>query len=59
MKANRPPDITPGKIRGICILKNVLTGSAPILAAALVSELSNPTRVAVTVMITNGMPKTL
>ena len=32
---------------------------APIFAAARVSELSKPTRVAVTVIITNGIPKTL
>ena len=57
MKADRPPEITPGRISGICNLKKVVTGLAPILAAARVSDLSKPTNVAVTVMITKGMPR--
>ena len=42
MKANNPPEITPGRISGICTRKNVVTGLAPILAAARVSERSKP-----------------
>ena len=58
-KAKRPPDITPGKIRGKVIFINVLTGSLPRLAAALVTLWSNPDKVAVTVITTNGVPKTI
>ena len=58
INANNPPDITPGKIKGIWILKKVRTGPAPIFAAARVKDLSKPTSVAVTVMITNGTPRT-
>ena len=58
MNANKPPEITPGRIRGICTRKNVVTGFAPMLAAARVNELSNPTSVAVTVIITKGTPNT-
>ena len=58
MKANKAPDTTPGMIRGICTLKNVLTGVAPRLAAARVKDLSKPTKVAVTVMMTKGVPRT-
>ena len=57
MNANNPPDITPGSIRGICILKNVLIGPAPKLAEARVRLLSNPVSVAVTVMMTKGIPR--
>ena len=35
--ANKPPDITHGKINGKVIFINVLTGSLPRLAAALVT----------------------
>ena len=35
--ANNAPDITPGKIYGSVIFINVLTGSLPRLAAALVT----------------------
>ena len=38
MKANSPPEITPGRISGICTLKKVRTGPAPIFAAARVSD---------------------
>ena len=55
--ANNPPDITPGKISGKVIFINVFTGSLPKLAAALVTLWSNPERVAVTVITTNGVPK--
>ena len=57
MKANSPPEITPGKINGIWTLKNVLIGPAPKLADALVKLLSKPDNVAVTVMITKGVPR--
>ena len=36
-KANRPPEITPGKIKGNVIFIKVLTGSLPRLDAALVT----------------------
>ena len=58
MKAKSPPEITPGRMSGICTRKNVVTGPAPIFAAARVKERSKPTSVAVTVMMTNGMPNT-
>ena len=58
MNAKSAPEITPGKINGICTLKKVRTGPAPIFALARVNDLSNPESVAVTVMITNGVPKT-
>ena len=35
--ANRPPEITPGKIRGRVIFIKVFTGVLPKLAAALVT----------------------
>ena len=38
-------------------LKNVRTGPAPIFAAALTRLWSKPISVAVTVMITNGVPR--
>ena len=57
--ANKPPDITPGKISGKVIFINVLTGSLPRLAAALVTLWSKPDKVAVTVITTNGVPKTI
>ena len=57
MKAKSAPEITPGKISGICTRKKVTVGVAPMFAAARVRELSKPTSVAVTVMITNGIPK--
>ena len=53
-KANKPPDITPGKIKGKVIFIKVLTGSLPRLDAALVTLWSNPESVAVTVITTNG-----
>jgi hypothetical protein len=56
MKAKSPPEITPGRISGIWILKKVVTGLAPSEAEARVRERSNPTRVAVTVMMTKGIP---
>ena len=56
INAKRPPEITPGNIKGIWTLKKVLMGPAPKLAAALVKLLSKPAKVAVTVMITKGVP---
>ena len=56
-KANNPPDITPGKIKGKVIFIKVLTGLLPRLAAALVTLWSNPDKVAVTVITTNGVPR--
>jgi len=56
MKANRAPDTIPGSISGMVTLKKVSTGLAPRLAAARIKEWSNPTRVAVTVITTNGVP---
>ena len=56
MKANRAPEITPGKISGTITLKKMVGGVAPRLAAARIKLLSKPTRVAVTVMTTNGVP---
>ena len=55
-KANNPPEITPGKINGRITLKNVVRGLAPNEAAARISDWSNPVKVAVTVMMTKGMP---
>ena len=52
--ANKAPEITPGKINGKVIFINVLTGLLPRLAAALVTLWSNPDKVAVTVITTNG-----
>ena len=57
MKANSAPDMTPGRISGTMTTKNVRVGLEPRLAAARVSEWSKPTSVAVTVMMTKGMPK--
>ena len=56
-KANRAPEIMPGAISGIVILKKVLVGLLPKLAAARVMESSKPDKVAVTVITTNGVPK--
>ena len=58
MNANKAPDTTPGKINGICILKNVRGVPAPRLCAALVKEWSKPASVAVTVITTKGVPST-
>ncbi len=55
-KANSAPEIMPGVISGMITLKNTVLGDAPRLAPARVSEWSNPDKVAVTVMITNGIP---
>ena len=55
-KANRAPDTIPGVIKGMITLKNVVVGEAPSDADARVSEWSNPSKVAVTVMITKGIP---
>ena len=56
-KAKSAPETTPGRISGMMTLKKVVVGVAPRLAAARISERSKPTSVAVTVMITNGMPR--
>ena len=55
-KANKAPEITPGKISGNVIFIKVFTGLLPRLAAALVTLWSNPDKVAVTVITTNGVP---
>ena len=47
----------PGVIRGNVILKKVLVGVLPRLDAARVILSSNPLKVAVTVITTNGVPK--
>ena len=54
--ANSAPEITPGRISGIVTLKNTRRGLAPSEAAARFSDWSNPISVAVTVMMTKGMP---
>jgi ABC-type sugar transport system permease subunit len=56
MKANRAPEITPGRMSGTITLKKVRGGDEPRLAEARIRLLSKPTRVAVTVMTTNGVP---
>ena len=56
-KAKRAPEIMPGYIWGIVILKNVFVGVLPKLDAARVMLSSNPLSVAVTVITTNGVPK--
>ena len=48
--------MTPGMISGIWTLKKVVTGFAPRLAEARTRLWSKPTRVAVTVMMTKGVP---
>jgi hypothetical protein len=55
-KANRAPEITPGRISGMVTRKKVVRGLAPSDAAARFSDWSKPTRVAVTVMMTKGIP---
>ena len=55
INANKAPDITPGKIKGIITLKKVLTGLAPKLCEAFTIFISKPTKVAVTVITTNGV----
>ena len=57
MKAKSAPEMTPGRISGICTAKKVRTGPAPRLAAARMRLWSKPTSVAVTVMMTKGMPR--
>ena len=49
----------PGRIRGKITLKKVLTGVLPRLVAALVILWSKPVNVAVTVITTKGVPKTM
>ncbi len=56
-KANKAPEITPGVINGTVIRKKVVVGEAPKVAAERVRLRSNPTRVAVTVITTNGVAK--
>ena len=55
--ANNAPEITPGVINGSITLKKVLVGVLPRLEAALVRLWSNPIKVAVTVITTNGVPR--
>jgi TRAP transporter 4TM/12TM fusion protein len=55
-KAKSAPEITPGRISGMVIWKKVVVGEAPSDAAARFSDWSKPTSVAVTVMMTKGMP---
>lgn len=57
MKANNPPEMTPGKMMGNVMRKKAIVGLAPRLAAARNIVRSNPTSVAVTVITTNGVPK--
>ena len=57
MNANNAPEITPGNINGMITLKNVLSVSPPKLCEALIKLLSNPVRVAVTVITTKGVPR--
>ena len=59
IKANKAPEMTPGKINGIITLKNVLIGLAPKLCEALTIFISNPTKVAVTVITTKGVDKAI
>ena len=56
MNANNAPEITPGRMRGIITLKNVLIWSPPKLCDARIRFVSNPVKVAVTVMTTKGVP---
>ena len=56
MNANSAPEIIPGSTSGTVTLKKVLKPCAPRLADARIKLLSKPTRVAVTVMTTNGVP---
>ena len=56
MKANKPPETTPGSIIGNVTRKNARVGFAPRLAAARNKVVSNPTNVAVTVITTKGVP---
>ena len=58
-KANKAPEITPGKINGNVTFIKVFTGLLPKLEAALVTLWSNPDNVAVTVITTKGVPKTM
>ena len=55
--ANKAPEITPGVINGSITLKKVFVGVLPRLEAALVRLWSNPTKVAVTVITTKGVPR--
>ena len=48
--------MTPGRINGKMTRRKVVNGGAPKLTAAWVSERSKPARVAVTVMMTKGIP---
>jgi len=57
INAKRAPDITPGAINGACILKKFLRGEPPKFAAARIKLLSNPAKDAVTVIVTNGIPR--
>ena len=57
MNAKRAPEITPGRISGTMTLKKVVVGEAPRLDEARIKLLSNPTKVAVTVMTTKGVPR--
>ncbi len=57
IKAKRPPEITPGAIRGAWIFKKFLIGEPPRLDPARSKLLSNPDSDAVTVITTKGIPK--
>ena len=57
INANNPPEITPGRIRGMITLKKVLIVSAPKLCDARIKLVSKPVKVAVTVITTNGVPR--
>src|SRR5690606_10228239 len=57
-KANSAPEMIPGRINGMMTLKKVVRGLAPNDCAARISVWSKPVSVAVTVMMTKGMPRT-
>ena len=48
----------PGRIKGMITLKKVVRGLAPSECAARISDWSKPDNVAVTVMMTKGIPST-
>ena len=56
-KAKSAPESTPGVIRGNCTRRKVVSGPAPRLWEARTRLRSNPDRVAVTVITTNGVPR--
>ena len=57
-KANSAPESTPGQTMGSITLRKAKNCEAPRLRAARIRLMSKPPSVAVTVITTNGMPKT-